>query len=56
MIDPASQVMAEIMPPSLANEMEEISLEHCHNLMTDSTRVCLCHVREWKTSDFPPPY
>lgn len=40
MVDPASQSVTEIIPPSLASEMEEISFDHCHRLMTQSTKVC----------------
>jgi len=38
-IDPANQIEQEIMPPSLASEMEEVSLEYCHYLMRQSTMV-----------------
>ena len=38
-VDPSHQYQSEIIPPSLAEEMEDISFSHCNKLMNEATKV-----------------
>ena len=38
-VDPSHQYQSEIIPPSLAEDMEDISFSHCNKLMNEATKV-----------------